>query len=244
MVLFFSVLYYGESASGICRVCTGQVRSQRLPVLVQPLPVLAQQLRMTAQPGRTHPSFGQTCDIYDKNAKAKKGWATAGQMLSAAEQSGETPGGQGYTLLMLHGMGASRTLHLPQVRELCSVHRCVAPDLPGHGARCKEPLTLSSALAAVEQVVAEELVDGDSEAERYILYGVGMGGFIAMAYAARHPESVAGLVVANCGLNCFDSPPLVYSSVAAELVKALSREKQLLYLKQVTNAFSTAASAC
>jgi len=49
MVLFFSVLYYGESASGICRVCTGQVRSQRLPVLAQRRPVLLNGFFLTTQ---------------------------------------------------------------------------------------------------------------------------------------------------------------------------------------------------
>lgn len=69
--------------------------------------------------------------------------------------------------------------------------QALAVDLPGHGARIGEPFSLESALAAVDEAV--EVLGG-----RAAVVGLSLGGYVGIAYAARRPERVAGLVAAGC----------------------------------------------
>jgi pimeloyl-ACP methyl ester carboxylesterase len=67
----------------------------------------------------------------------------------------------------------------------------VAVDLPGHGERLGERFTLDGAVAAVADGV-------DAAGGRALVVGLSLGGYTAIAHAARHPEQVAGLVAASC----------------------------------------------
>jgi pimeloyl-ACP methyl ester carboxylesterase len=69
--------------------------------------------------------------------------------------------------------------------------RALAVDLPGHGERRGERFTLDGAVDAVAAGV--EAVGG-----RAVVVGLSLGGYTAIAHAARHPEQVAGLVAAAC----------------------------------------------
>ncbi len=62
-----------------------------------------------------------------------------------------------------------------------------AVDLPGHGSRRGEPFTLDGAVDAVVEGIREPA----------LVVGHSLGGYIAIAAAARHPERVAGLLVAG-----------------------------------------------
>ena len=42
-------------------------------------------------------------------------------------------GGQGPTLLLLHGIGSSATAWSKQMERLGRYYTCIAPDLPGYG---------------------------------------------------------------------------------------------------------------
>ncbi|MGL5865631.1 MAG: alpha/beta fold hydrolase [Dermatophilaceae bacterium] len=63
----------------------------------------------------------------------------------------------------------------------------VLPDLPAHGSRRAEPFTWEAAL----EVVGES-VEGGS-AEPVVLAGHSLGGYLAMAWAARHPTRLSGV---------------------------------------------------
>ncbi|MGO4691154.1 alpha/beta fold hydrolase [Glaciibacter sp. 2TAF33] len=95
-------------------------------------------------------------------------------------------------LLLVHGIRTSSSMWRHQVRALrADGYEVLAVDLPGHGTRLAEPFTVESALAAID--------DGVRELGRpVILVGLSLGGYYAIAYAARHPERVAGLVAAGC----------------------------------------------
>lgn len=98
----------------------------------------------------------------------------------------------GHCILLVHASGWTRSLWLTQIRELADCYRVVAPDLPRHGVRADEPFTMQS---AVDVLVATAAAQTHG---RTLLVGLSLGGYVALAYAARSPESVAGLVLAGC----------------------------------------------
>ncbi|MDM7832136.1 alpha/beta fold hydrolase [Cellulomonas edaphi] len=95
-------------------------------------------------------------------------------------------------VVLVHGLRTSRTMWRHQVEALERAGRgAVAVDLPGHGTRLDEPFTLAAAVETV-RVAVEQVGD------RALVVGVSLGGYTAIAHAARHPDQVAGLVAASC----------------------------------------------
>ncbi len=95
-------------------------------------------------------------------------------------------------VVFVHGLRTSRSMWRVQVAAVeAAGHRALAIDLPGHGRRVGEEFTLGAAVDAVRQGV--EAVGG-----RALVVGLSLGGYVAIAHAARHPEQVAGLVAASC----------------------------------------------
>jgi pimeloyl-ACP methyl ester carboxylesterase len=95
-------------------------------------------------------------------------------------------------LVLVHGIRTSASMWRHQVDALrADGYEVLAVDLPGHGNRLDEQFTVDAALAAIDAGVQE--VGG-----RVILVGLSLGGYYAIAYAARHPERVAALVAAGC----------------------------------------------
>ncbi|MGW7289809.1 alpha/beta fold hydrolase, partial [Streptomyces sp. NPDC054847] len=104
----------------------------------------------------------------------------------------EEAGNRGPLLLCLHGIGSSSAAFAPQLAELSSYARVVAWDAPGY-ARSPDPeapLTLDDYADAAAAVIRER---GTSA---HVL-GVSWGGVIALRLAARHPDLVDSLIVAD-----------------------------------------------
>jgi pimeloyl-ACP methyl ester carboxylesterase len=101
------------------------------------------------------------------------------------------------TLLLLHGFPLDSTLWAPQ-QALHDVADVVALDLPGFGA---------DATPVPEVLTMEHLADAamarlDALGSRTaVICGLSMGGYVAMACWARHPERVKGLVLCNTRMN-------------------------------------------
>jgi pimeloyl-ACP methyl ester carboxylesterase len=100
-------------------------------------------------------------------------------------------------IIFIHGAAWTRAQWLPQTRALSDAFRVAAPDLPGHGASAGEPFRLVSAAQAVAEVIARASEGG----ARALVVGHSLGGYVAMAHAAAHPEQVAGLLLAG---SCVD----------------------------------------
>lgn len=94
-------------------------------------------------------------------------------------------------VLLLHGFMGSRSDWAPVAAALARTHRCIAVDLPGHGATgapADENLwTPTGCVAALAGVLASE--GGGS------VVGYSLGGRLALQLAIEHPDVVARAVI-------------------------------------------------
>lgn len=94
-------------------------------------------------------------------------------------------------LVLVHGTRVSSTQwDLPAYHDVLAGLDVVAPDLPGHGRRAGERFTTQAAVAVIR-----EAVESAGPAAPVVLAGHSLGGYMAMAYAAEHPDRLAGLVL-------------------------------------------------
>ena len=101
--------------------------------------------------------------------------------------------GEGRTALFVHGVATSSRLWHPLVEEFRGERRCVAIDLPLHGATPpRADYTLPALAEAIEDFCAAlDLHDVD-------LVANDTGGAIAQVFAARHPERLRTFTLTNC----------------------------------------------
>ncbi|MFW0797718.1 alpha/beta hydrolase [Gordonia sp. CPCC 205515] len=89
-------------------------------------------------------------------------------------------------IVLVHGLrvgGAS----LHRIAQAITDRPVLTPDLPGHGTRSTETFSMGAAVAAVRDAV--ESLGGHA-----VVAGMSLGGYVAMATAARHPAVVDGVV--------------------------------------------------
>ncbi|HET6555437.1 MAG TPA: alpha/beta fold hydrolase [Dyella sp.] len=101
-------------------------------------------------------------------------------------------GGQGPTLVLLHGFDASKEVWLKQLERLTPHFHVIAPDLPGWGesTRVDGASYNIDAQATRLQAFVEAL-----GLQKVVMIGHSMGGAIAGVYAAEHPDHVAELAL-------------------------------------------------
>lgn len=99
--------------------------------------------------------------------------------------------------MLVHSLGMTRRLWQEQLRGdgLAGQHRVIAPDLPGHGALAGVPFRIGT---AVEHLAG--LIDREAQG-RAVVVGLSLGGYVSIALASRHPDRVAGLVLASCSVD-------------------------------------------
>ena len=99
--------------------------------------------------------------------------------------------GEGEAVLLLHGLGGSRTAWRPQLEGLTARHRVVAWDLPGYGASA--PLDGPLTFPALADAVAR-LLDALGNDRAHVV-GLSMGGMIAQHAALHHPDRVRSVAL-------------------------------------------------
>lgn len=98
----------------------------------------------------------------------------------------------GVPVVFLHSFGGDSTHWASQLDHLRHHRRALALDLRGHGKSAK-PKDLDYSVAA--NVRDLEAVVKELKLPKFVLVGHSLGASIANAYAAAHPEKVAGVVL-------------------------------------------------
>ncbi|MFC7069649.1 alpha/beta fold hydrolase [Halobaculum lipolyticum] len=102
--------------------------------------------------------------------------------------------GDGPPVVFVHGAAVDRTQWAPQIEALADEYTVVAYDVRGHGRTGgSDRGSYSIDLFAADLSALVEALDLD----RPVVCGLSMGGCIAMTYAARHPDRLSGLVLAD-----------------------------------------------
>jgi pimeloyl-ACP methyl ester carboxylesterase len=115
----------------------------------------------------------------------------------------------GPAIVFVHGTRLTRGQWAAQMRLLSPRYRCIAVDLPGHGALADEPFTREAAADLVAEAIAAESADG-----RALVVGLSLGGYVAVDTADRHPERVRGLVLAGCSAEPIGPTSIPFAGLA------------------------------
>ncbi|QGZ59752.1 alpha/beta fold hydrolase [Paraburkholderia acidiphila] len=140
--------------------------------------------------------------------------------VSYREAAGEG-GNEALSLVLLHGIGSGAASWVQQFEALGGARRVLAWDAPGYGA--STPVANASPLAADYARVLADWLDTLGIA-RCMLVGHSLGAIMAGAFAAAHPERVAGLLLI--------SPAAGYGA-ADETVRAEKRDTRLAMLAEL-----------
>lgn len=111
--------------------------------------------------------------------------------------------GAGPPLVLIHGYLVDQSDWDLVVRRLAAHHRCLLVDLPGFGrslaalARPEREAGVEASIEGLADAVLATVEHALGTAEPLDVVGHSMGGGIALALAARHPERVRRLVVVN-----------------------------------------------
>ena len=115
--------------------------------------------------------------------------------------------------MFVHGLRTSSAIWEHQVEAMAlEGHDSVAVDLPGHGTRSHERFTLRGAVEIIDQAV-------ESFAVPPLLVGLSLGGYAALAYAARRPGKVAGVVLSGCSTEIRGKPIGAYRSLSMQVAR-------------------------
>jgi pimeloyl-ACP methyl ester carboxylesterase len=122
-----------------------------------------------------------------------------------ATQDGEiayTEWGTGPAAVFVHGVTTSGAQWRHVIGSLSDTTRCIAVDLPGHGAT---PPRDDPSVTAMAQMITD-LCEGLG-LDKVDLVGIDTGGAIAQLVAVRHPELLRSLALTNCDTEGNFPPP-------------------------------------
>ncbi|QQC66575.1 alpha/beta fold hydrolase [Paraburkholderia ginsengisoli] len=138
-----------------------------------------------------------------------------------AGSAGNSANSDALPLVLLHGIGSGAASWVQQFEGLGANRRVLAWDAPGYGA--STPVAAESPVAVDYAGVLKEWLDALG-LERCVLVGHSLGAIIAGAFAAAHPQFVAGLLLL--------SPAGGYGAASAE-VRETKRDQRLAMLNEL-----------
>jgi 3-oxoadipate enol-lactonase len=96
-------------------------------------------------------------------------------------------------LLLLHAFPLDASMWEPQVQAFGDRTRVIGPNFPGFGGEAFSADVLTMEAAADHALRALD----QAGADRALVLGLSMGGYVALAFWRRHRDRVGGLVLAN-----------------------------------------------
>jgi pimeloyl-ACP methyl ester carboxylesterase len=122
------------------------------------------------------------------------------------------------TIVFVHGTRLNRVAWTTVIPHLVDAYRCVALDLPGHGAGDLRWSTLEQAGDHVADIARES-----GGGRKVVLVGLSLGGYVAIEAAARHPDVVSGIVLSGCSADPIGWRGAVFRAYGGLLHRAPSR---------------------
>jgi len=101
--------------------------------------------------------------------------------------------GNGKAIVLLHGFLEDRTMWEPFLHVLSENHTVITIDLPGHGK--SDCIGYIHSMELMAEVVEAVLKKENIKAAK--IMGHSMGGYVALAFAERHPEMCTEIVLLN-----------------------------------------------
>lgn len=121
--------------------------------------------------------------------------------------------GAGTPVVLIHGLPGTAE-DFEKVTPLLDGHRTIAIDRPGYGSSDGGYFPVDRQLRAIDQLLDRLKI------RKAVLVGHSYGGTLALAYAARHPELVRGLVLVSAAAGGARSD--TFDRAQARLVQGLS----------------------
>ena len=148
------------------------------------------------------------------SATTAGGSAASGSILAAGVSPGILAAGpsDAPAIVFVHSTRLTSAIWTAQLDGLGGEYRTIAIDLPGHGTRAVEPFSLAAATNVVSATIEEHAAGG-----RAIVVGLSLGGYVAMALAARDPARVRGLVLAGATAEPVGRRALPFLGLAAAM---------------------------
>ncbi|MGB7983242.1 MAG: alpha/beta hydrolase [Candidatus Nanopelagicales bacterium] len=125
--------------------------------------------------------------------------------------------GTGDPVVLLHAFPVDSTLWAAQRKDLAAQgYRVITPDLPGFGGSppSHEPPSLDVMADEVAKLLDHLGLD------RVIVGGLSMGGYVTMAMLRRHPEHLAGIILADTKAPADPATAIAHRLSVADSVEA------------------------
>lgn len=101
--------------------------------------------------------------------------------------------GKGKAIVLLHGFLENQTMWDPFLPVLSEKHTVITIDLPGHGkSDCLGYIHTMELMAEIVKAVLNQ-----EKIEQATFIGHSMGGYVALAFAERHPEMCSEIILLN-----------------------------------------------
>jgi pimeloyl-ACP methyl ester carboxylesterase len=105
--------------------------------------------------------------------------------------------GKGNTIVLIHGFLENATMWKDVVPELSKRNRIITFDLLGHGkSDCLGYVHSMELFAETIEVILKHL-----QIRKCVLVGHSLGGYVALAFAEKHPQKIKGLCLMNATSN-------------------------------------------
>jgi len=140
--------------------------------------------------------------------------------------------GTGRDIVLLHGYLEAGEVWMPLTEKLEDDFRIIAVDLPGHGESGVKGTSHTMEFLAG----AVKAVTSDAGAERIVLVGHSLGGYVALAFVELYPEMLAGYVLFHS--HPYADTPEAVSRREREIAVVKAGRKNIMYPGNVSMMFA------